>query len=102
MLAEAGPMPPLERCEDPDDREETGAKVGQRHARFDGRAVGIAGHRHDSRDALRDEIESTLRTRRSGLAVAGNGRVNQSRIPAGELVVTETERLHDAGPVVLD
>ena len=45
------------------EREEPGAEIGERHADLDRRPARLAGDRHQSRHALRDEIESALRAR---------------------------------------
>src|SRR5262245_30909533 len=95
-------MTMLERGEDPDQREQSGAEIGQRNAGLDRRAAGVAGDRHDPGDALGDEIEAALVAVRSGLTVAGNRRVDETRVDALKRRVVEAERGEDAWPIILD
>ena len=83
-------------------REQAGAEIGHRHAGFGGRAAGLAGHRHDPRYALRDQIEAAFAAGRPGLAVAGDRRVDQAAVRGCQRLVAEAERVHDAWTIVLD
>src|SRR5712664_3864843 len=95
-------MTMLQRRENPDEGEEAGAQVGQRHPGLDGRAAGLAGDRHDAGDALGNEIESAFAALRTGLPVAGDRRVDETRVERRQRVVVEAERRHDPGPIILD
>src|SRR5712692_3134193 len=95
-------MTMVERRENPDEGEETGAQVGERYPGLDGRAAGLAGNRHDAGDALGNEIESAFAALRAGLPVAGDRRVDETRVQRRQRLVVEAERRHHAGPIVLD
>src|SRR5437867_12679222 len=95
-------MTMVERCENPDEGEETGAQVGERHSGLDGRAAGLAGNRHDAGDALGNEIESTFAALGTGLPVAGDRRVDETRAQRRQRLVVETECPPHAGPVTPD
>ena len=93
----------VQRGEDADQREQRRAQVGDRHAGLDRRSpFGGAGHRHQARETLRDQIEAALGRPRAGLAVAGDRGVDQPRVLAAQRVVVEAEARHHARPVVLD
>src|SRR5712691_8591533 len=95
-------MTMVERRENPDEGEETGAQVGERHPGLDGRAAGLAGNRHDAGDALGNEIESAFAALRAGLPVAGDRRVDETPVERRQRLVVQAERRHDTGPVILD
>ena len=63
------PAPVVERwcsaARMPIERKQPGAEIGERHADLDRRAVGVAGHRHQAGQALRDQIEAALRRPRA-------------------------------------
>ena len=88
-----------ENCREP---EQPRTEIGQRQAHFDRRTIGLPGHRHDSRRALRDEIEATFRRGRTGLAVAGDRRIDQPRVFGRERRIIEAEPGHHTRTVILD
>ncbi len=102
MLSGAGLLTMVQRGQDSDERKEAGAQIGERHARLARRTSGLAGHRHDARDALGNQIEAAFPAVGAGLAVAGDRRVNQTRVLCRERSVAEAEAVHDARTIVLD
>ena len=65
-LTAAGAIAMVQRGENSGEREESRAQIGERQPRFHRRAIRFAGHRHDARDALRDQIEPALLAVRTG------------------------------------
>ena len=100
-LPEPRARPREQRRQDARDGEEGGAEVGHRYPRLDRWPPRLAGDRHEARDALRHEVEAPLAGGRAGLAVARDGRVDETRMAPGELRVVQAELLEHPRPVVL-
>src|SRR5262249_17929058 len=92
----------LERSENADEREESGAEIGNRHAGLDRRTAALAGDRHDARHALRDEIESAFAAVGAGLSVARDRGVDEPRIDCLQRFVVESKRREHTWPIILD
>src|SRR5262245_33778549 len=95
-------MSMLKRRKNTDEREQAGAEIGDRDAGLDRRPAGLSRDRHDAGHSLRDQIESALATLRARLAVAGDRRVDQTRIRRRQRTVVETKRGHHARAIILD
>ena len=65
------------------------------------RPVRLAVDGHDAAHALRDQVEAALVAVGAIVAVAGELRVDQTRVLCAEHLVAEAGALHDRGPVVL-
>ena len=93
----------VQRGENGREREQPGAEVGQRHADLHRRPARLAGHRHQARHALRDQIEAALARLGTGLAVAGDRRVDQRRMIRAPACRSRGRSARiTPGPVVLD
>ncbi len=90
-----------ERRDDSQRGKDAGVDVGDRGAAFGGRAAGLAGDAHDSREALRDQVEAALVGVRAGPSVPGNGAIDQARIQLPQHVISEAESLERSLAVVL-
>ena len=102
MLADAGTVAALHRRENADQGKQARCQVRHWNTGLDGPAAGFAGHRHDARHALRDQIEAPFESMRPGLAVARDRRVDEARIERRQLLIVDAECRHDTGPIVLD
>src|SRR5207249_3092491 len=101
-LAAPGETPGPQRGEDPDDGEEPGAEVGDRHADLHGRAVVAAGRAHDAAHALRDQVVAAAIRVRARPTEARDRAIDQPGIDRGERLVIDAETPGHAGAIVLD
>ncbi len=62
----------------------------------------MAGNAHYARHGLCHEIEAGPVGPRSGLAKAGNARINDPRVDGRDHFIVDAEALHDARPVIFD
>ncbi len=77
-------------------------RVGDRITDAKRCAVLVAGDAHDARQALDDLVVRGRVLQRAFLPVPGDRAVDQRRIDLGELLVSQPEATHHAGPEVLD
>ena len=77
-------------------------EIRQRHAAFQRRPAGLAGHMHDAAHGLHGQIETTFLGARSALTIGRDRAVDQTRIELTQRGVAETQALHHARAIVLD
>ena len=100
-LPRARALAVLQRAEDPVGGEESGAEVGERHARLRRRAL-LARDADDPAHALRDQVVAAPRRIRARPAETAHRAVDEPWVHGAERVVAEPQALGHAGPVVLD
>ena len=101
-LPAPGPLALVERHQDAHGGERAGREIGERGADPHRPAPGLAGHRHQSRHALRDLIDTGPAAIGAVLPEARDARVDEPRIDGTKRVVVDAQaRLH-VGAVVLD
>ena len=83
------------------ERGDTAGDVVHRDADLGRPATRVAGHQHDARHALSNDVEAALFPVRPGLAEARHRRVDDLRVELPDGVVVDPELLDDAGPEVL-
>ena len=101
-LAAAGAVPRPKRREDRQRGIEASREVGDRHARDRGTGIRAApGHGQDAGEGLEIQVVAGEVLVRAGLAVSGEGAVDDAGIHHREVVVRGAEPGHDPGPELL-
>lgn len=95
-------MPGCQGGADADGREHCGPEVGDRRTDSEGRAVRLAGQAHGAPDRLDDHVVRRLVTKRTAVAIAGNGSVDEPRVTAGKRLPAVTQAIHYARTEVFD
>ena len=101
VLAAPGPMPLLERREDPDREVHSGAGISDRGPEQGGRAVRPASHAHRPAHGLRDGLEALEPAVGAVSAEAFHGGVDEPRVDLLQHAVAEAEPVERAGREVL-
>src|SRR5665647_1814384 len=91
-----------DRTQDRVNCEETGAKISDRNAAFDGRKIRITSPAHHARHRLRDQIESGPPGPRPGLTETRNACIDEPWIDPPQSRIVDLETRRDARSVVLD
>ena len=100
LLPEAGGGALQERQQNPLRREQARHEIGDGEAKAKRCPIGITGHAHQAAFGLGHGVDPGEMGERPGLAVPGDGRVDQSRHPRRQGRVVKSESFERAGTKV--
>jgi hypothetical protein len=101
-LAETGALAVQQRVDDAEGGEDAGGQVQEGHAAAQRRAVRLAGDGHDPAERLHERLVTRRVLARPRSTEGRDRAVDEPGIHRRQGVVAQPERLHRAGPEVLD